>query len=143
MAGYLHNLKNPAVTAWIRLGRVSQKVQPAMAATLRKFGINLSQFDILSTLGARAGITQQQLAESLLMTKGNMVYHLARLEERGLVLRMPDGRKNLLYLTSKGESLLNEALPEHEALLSERFAGLTRQETRQLADLLSKLDRSL
>jgi DNA-binding MarR family transcriptional regulator len=38
--------------------------------------------------------------------------------------------------------VLEEALPEHEALIDERFSGLSVEERTQLADLLGKLERS-
>jgi predicted transcriptional regulator len=36
--------------------------------------------------------------------------------ERGLVDPRSEGRKNRLYLTGEGRRLLEETLPEHEAL---------------------------
>jgi MarR family 2-MHQ and catechol resistance regulon transcriptional repressor len=138
---YVH-LRNPAVRAWVRMLRLSQKVQPALVKKLRGLGLNPAEFEILDTLAAREGRTQQDLANALLVTKGNMTYHLCRMAERGLVDRRPEGRKNRLYLTGEGRRLLEEALPEHEALINERFSGLSVEERAQLADLLKKLDRS-
>jgi DNA-binding MarR family transcriptional regulator len=138
---YVH-LRNPAVRAWVRMLRVSQKVQPALAERLRGLGLHVAQFDILDTLAAREGLTQQELADALLVTKGNVTYHLCRMEGRGLVDRRPDGRKNRLYLTGEGWRLLEEALPKHEALIDERFSGLSVEERAQLAGLLGKLERS-
>jgi DNA-binding MarR family transcriptional regulator len=138
---YVH-LRNPALRAWVRMLRFSQKVQPALVQKLRSLGLNPAEFDILDTLAAREGLTQQELADALLVTKGNMTYHLCRMDERGLVDRRPEGRKNRLYLTGEGRRLLEEALPEHEALIDERFSGLSVEDRAQLADLLKKLDRS-
>jgi DNA-binding MarR family transcriptional regulator len=39
------------------------------------------------------GLTQQDLADALFVTKGNMTYHLCRMEGRGLVDRRPEGRR--------------------------------------------------
>jgi DNA-binding MarR family transcriptional regulator len=138
---YVH-LRNPAVRAWVRMLRLSHKVQPALVKMLRGLGLNPAEFDILDTLAAREGLTQQDLADALLVTKGNMTYHLCRMAERGLVDRRAEGRKNRLYLTAEGRRLLEEALPEHEALIDERFSGLSVEEREQLADLLKKLERS-
>jgi DNA-binding MarR family transcriptional regulator len=135
-------LRDPAVRAWVRMLRVSQMVQPALLEMLRGLGLNPAEFDILDTLAAREGLTQQDLADALFVTKGNMTYHLCRMEGRGLVDRRPEGRKNRLYLTAEGRRLLEEALPEHEALIDERFSGLSVEEREQLADLLKKLERS-
>jgi DNA-binding MarR family transcriptional regulator len=138
---YAH-LRNPALRAWVRMLRLSQKVQPALAEMLRRLGLNPAEFDILDTLATREGLTQQELADALLVTKGNMTYHLCRMEERGLVDRRPEGRKNRLYLTGESRRLLEEALPEHEALIDERFSGLSVEDRAQLAELLGKLERS-
>src|SRR5918994_594247 len=86
---YVH-LRNPALRAWVRMLRLSQKVQPALAERLRGLGLNPAEFGILDTLGAREGLTQQELADALLVTKGNMTYHLCRMAERGLVDRLAD-----------------------------------------------------
>lgn len=128
--------------AWIRLLRLYQKVRPALGKKLRGLGLTAAEFDILDTLAAREGFTQQELADALLMTKGNITYHLFRMAERGLVDRRAEGRKNRLYLTGEGRRLLEEALPEHKALINERFSGLSVEERAQLADLLRKLERS-
>lgn len=128
--------------AWIRLLRLYQKVRPALGKKLRDLGLTAAEFDILDTLAAREGFTQQELADALLMTKGNITYHLFRMAERGLVDRRAEGRKNRLYLTGEGRRLLEEALPEHKALINERFSGLSVEERAQLADLLRKLERS-
>jgi DNA-binding MarR family transcriptional regulator len=142
VARYAH-LRNPALRAWVRMLRLSQRVvQPALVEKLRGSGLNPAEFDILDTLAAREGLTQQELADALLVTKGNMTYHLCRMAERGLVDRRPEGRKNRLYLTGEGRRLLEEALPEHEALIYQRFSGLSVEERAQLADLLKKLERS-
>lgn len=138
---YVH-LRDPAVRAWIRLLRLYQKVRPALGKKLRGLGLNAAEFDILDTLAAREGLMQQDLADALLMTKGNITYHLFRMAERGLVDRRAEGRKNRLYLTGEGRRLLEEALPEHGALINERFSGLSVEERAQLADLLRKLERS-
>jgi DNA-binding MarR family transcriptional regulator len=139
---YVH-LRNPAVRTWVRMLRLSQRVvQPTLTEMLRSLGLNPAEFEILDTLAAREGLTQQDLADALLVTKGNMTYHLCRMEGRGLVDRRPEGRKNRLYLTAEGRRLLEEALPAHEALIDERFSGLSVEERAQLAGLLGKLERS-
>jgi DNA-binding MarR family transcriptional regulator len=136
-------LRSPALRAWVRMLRLSQRlVQPALVEKMRGLGLNPAEFDILDTLAAREGLTQQELADALLVTKGNMTYHLCRMAERGLVDRRAQGRKNRLYLTGEGRRVLEEALPEHEALIDERFSGLSVEERTQLADLLGKLERS-
>ena len=128
---------------WLRLLRVGQKVDRDLAAQLRRWGLNLAQFDVLAHVGADAGITQQELADSLLVTKGNVAQLLGRMEGRGLIERRPEGRTNRLYLSDEGRRLFDEAVPAHEALIAQRLSALSPEEQRQLLELLRKLDRSL
>ena len=136
-------MRRPSVLGWLRLLRVGQKLDRALAAQLRRWDLNLAQFDVLAHVGADAGITQQELADSLLVTKGNVAQLLARMEGRGLIERRSEGRTNRLYLTEGGRRLFAEAVPAHEDLIARRLAALSEGEQRQLLDLLRKLDRSL
>lgn len=129
--------------AWLRLLRVGQKVGRVLAGDLKSWDLNLAQFDTLAHVGSSEGITQQELAESLLVTKGNVCQILDRLERRGLLVRRPDGRAKRLFLTHEGRRLFEGAVPAHEALISEQLSTLSPEEQRELARLLGKLDRAL
>ena len=137
------SLRRPSVLAYVRLLRVSQKVERELAQQLRRFGLNNAQFDVLAQVGAAEGLTQQELADGLLVTKGNVAQLVARLEGRGMIERRPQGRTNRLYLTEEGRKLFDKAVPEHEALVDERLSALTKGEQRALHGLLRKLDRAL
>ncbi len=136
-------LRRPSVVAWLRLLRVASKVEKALGEHLRGWGLNNAQFDVLAHVGAAEGITQQELADSLLVTKGNVTQLLARMEERGLILRRREGRTNRLFLTDEGRRLFAEVVPAHEALIDERLFVLSQGEQAQLHELLRKLDRAL
>lgn len=123
--------------------RVGQKVDRDLTAQLRRWDLNLAQFDVLAHVGANGGVTQQALADSLLVTKGNVAQLLSRMEGRGLIERRPEGRTNRLFLTGEGRRLFEEAVPAHEALIAERLSVLLPDEQRQLLELLRKLDRAL
>lgn len=129
--------------AYVRLLRVSQRIERDLATHLRRWGLNNAQFDVLAQVGAAEGLTQQELADHLLVTKGNVAQLVARLEGRGVIERRPQGRTNRLYLTAEGHGLFEKAVPEHEALVDEHLSALTRDEQKALHDLLRKLDRSL
>jgi DNA-binding MarR family transcriptional regulator len=136
-------LRSSGVLAWLRLLRVESKVESILEARLREHDLNLAQFDVLAHIGARAGITQRELAESLLVTKGNVTQLLDRMEGRGWILRRREGRTNRLFLTGAGSRLFEEAVPEHEALVTELFDALSVEDQGQLHELLRSLDRAL
>jgi DNA-binding MarR family transcriptional regulator len=125
------------------LMRVYQKVDRASAEHLRAWGLSVAQFDVLARVGAGEGIKQQEVADSLLVTKGNVCQLLDKMEARGLILRRREGRTNRLFLTVAGRRLYDEAVPAQETMISERFSALSEEEQTHLHELLRKLDRSL
>ena len=137
------SLRRASVLAWLRLLRVSQKVERDLAGQLKLWGLNNAQFDVLAHVGVAEGITQQELADSLLVTKGNVAQLLDRMQKRGLIVRRPEGRINRLFLTDEGRRTFAEVVPAHEALIDEQLSVLSEEEQRQLFELLRKLDRAL
>jgi len=129
--------------AWLRLLRVSQKVERDLARQLKLWGLNNAQFDVLAHVGAAEGITQQELADSLLVTKGNVAQLLGRMERRGLIERRSQGRTNRLFLTDEGRRTFTEVVPAHEALIDDRLSVLLEEDQKQLFELLRRLDRAL
>ena len=131
------------VTAWVRLARVFTKMDRAMVGDLRARNLSMAQFDVLAQVGGHEGLTQQELADRLLVTKGNVCQLLDRMTQSGLLARRQEGRANRVFLTEAGWRLRAEIVPEHEAVIEQLFDALTPDEQRQLTALLRKLDRSL
>ena len=129
--------------AWLRLLRVDQRISRVLTEDLKRWDLNLAQFDTLAHVGAAEGLTQQDLADSLLVTKGNVCQMLDRMERRGLLVRRREGRANRLFLTAEGRSVFEEVVPVHEDLVGRQLSGLESKEQAQLVRLLSKLDRAL
>jgi DNA-binding MarR family transcriptional regulator len=136
-------LRQYAVLGWLRLARVFQKIDTRSERFFREHELNTAQFDVLAQIGARAGITQQELADALLVTKGNVSQLLHKLEQDGLVARRQAGRTNCLTLTERGWALYELVVPQQEALIADLLAPLSADEQRELLRLLRKLDHSL
>ena len=134
--------RRPALLAWVRLARVFQQIDRATASGLRAWGLSVAQFDVLAQLGTAEGLTQQELADRLLVTKGNVSQLIARMEGRGLIRRCQEGRAMRLFLTPAGRDLHDAATGAQERLIADRFAALTPDEQRQLLALLRTLDRA-
>jgi len=136
-------LRRPAVLAWLRLVRAFQKVERAGNEQMRDYGLSMAQFDVLAHVGTVEGVTQTELADSLLVTKGNVCQLLDRMECAGLLARRQEGRVNRLFLTDKGRSLFQKVVPVHEDLIAQKIGVLEPVEQSQLLALLRKLDRAL
>jgi DNA-binding MarR family transcriptional regulator len=136
-------VRTHSVVAWLRLARVYQQIDHVSARHMRRWGLSVPQFDVLVQIGHAEGMTQQQLADSLLVTKGNVCQLLGRMEQLGLLIREQDGRANRLRLSAKGRQLFDEIVPAQEALIAQQFAGLDHDEQRELVRLLGKLDHGV
>ena len=136
-------LRQSAVLAWLRLARVFQKIDTRSERLFRGFGLNTAQFDVLAKVGAANDMTQQQLADALLVTKGNISQLLTRMEHDGLIVRRQEGRSNCLALSEAGRELYERVVPQQEAMIAELLAPLDADEQRLLLRLLRKLDQHL
>ncbi len=110
---------------------------------MRCKGLTMAQFDVLAHVGVAPGLTQQELADALLVTKGNVCQLLDRMEKGDLIQRRSEGRANRLFLTGTGQDLFDRIVPEHEDVIAHKFDALTPDEQGQLLSLLRKLDQSL
>ena len=130
----------PAETAdplriWFRFIRLNRRATNAVASELKALGLSIPQFDLLSTLTEREGMSQQELAERLYVTKGNVSGLLDRMVEAGLVERRSipgDRRSNALYLTPKGRDLADHGMAAQRAYVMRTLGTLPAQD---LADL--------
>jgi MarR family transcriptional regulator, organic hydroperoxide resistance regulator len=101
-------LDNELMKTWFRFLRLQTRLTTAMASRLKELGLSVAQFDLISTLSQFEGITQQDLASRLFVTKGNVSGLVDRLEASGLVERRSipgDRRSHAMHLTDKGRSL--------------------------------------
>ena len=137
------NLRRPGLLAWLRLARVFQKVERDSGEHLRGWDLSVAQFDVLAHVGAGEGMTQRELADALLVTKGNVCQLLDRMEDRGLISRRQEGRAKRLFLTDAGRRLFAEVVPAHEAVIAEQFSVLSEGEQERLHELLRKIDKAL
>lgn len=128
---------------WLSLASTYERVEQRLGRVLDAAGLTLPQFDVLANLGMTEGITQQELADKLLVTKGNVVGLLDRMESAGLLERRPDPhdrRANRIYLTRAGRAALQEAFPAHLGVIQEALARFAPADLQTLSRLLEKID---
>ncbi len=135
-----------SMSAWLYLVRVYDKMQHHLMDHLDNYDLTLAQYDVLALLNQEQGITQQALAQKLLVTKGNVCGLIDRMSAHGLVERRSDPedrRPNLLHLTAEGERLAKEAVPAYSEFVREHMSGLTSQQLAVLREILLTLDNSI
>jgi DNA-binding MarR family transcriptional regulator len=112
---------------WFRFVRLHRRVSAAVAAEMKGLGLSIPQFDLLSTLTEQEGLTQQELAERLYVTKGNVSGLVDRLVEAGLVERRAspgDRRSHALHLTKQGRALAGRAMAAQAEYVRETLGRL-------------------
>src|SRR3954452_4378709 len=120
---------------WFRFVRLNRRVTQAIGAELKAIGLSIPQFDLISTLTEREGLMQQDLAERLYVTKGNVSGLVDRLVEAGLVERRTpagDRRSHALHLTERGRALAERGLAAQRAYVARTLGRLPAAD---LADL--------
>lgn len=116
-----------------RLGYFVRRVQvwifQDFISRLAAIDISPAQFSVLVVVNANAGLSQAELADTLAIERARLVRLLHRLEQRGLLQRLPsfaDGRRHALRVTREGQRVLARALAlsnQHETALKKRLGA--------------------
>ena len=128
-----------------RISRLERTIRPQLDACFAEHGLESWEFDVLATLrrsGAPHRLRVGELVDAMMITSGSMTHRIDRLEERGLVRRVPDpddGRVVLVELTDRGHDLVDEAVAAHVANEQRILADLGPGERGRAAAVLSRL----
>jgi MarR family transcriptional regulator, organic hydroperoxide resistance regulator len=128
-----------AVRVWFRFLRLESRLQVAVSERLREIGLSVPQCDVLTTLTEAEGVSQQELAKRLYVTKGNISGLLDRLEGAGLVERRStaaDRRQYEIYLTPVGRELAERAICIQHALIGATLGQLPAEDLAAFESLL-------
>ena len=129
--------------ALMMLLRVSGRMTAQGAKLARRHGLTLPHLEVLLCLNQIEGISQQDLAERLLLTKGNICVIVQKMEAAGLIDRRSDPddqRFHRLHLAPAGREKLAEFLPEHVAQTGRAVRNLTQAEQTTLHELLCRIN---
>ena len=125
---------------------IAGRMNGAMAAIAAEHGMTLPHLEVLLCLRGGEGISQSDLSERMLITKGNVCVIVQKLEGAGLVDRRPDPtdqRLHRLYLTPDAQRLLARTRSARDAAIARPFARLTAAERKTLYELLGRVEDAL
>lgn len=128
-----------------RISRLSRVLERNIERVFASYGLSRGGFDVLAALrrsGSPHRLSATDLYNSLLISSGAMTNRVDRLEERGLVSRVPDPndrRGVLIALTAKGKRVVDKVTDSHLENEQRLLTHLTAEERQRLAQLLRKL----
>ncbi|WP_311764960.1 MarR family winged helix-turn-helix transcriptional regulator [Paenibacillus agricola] len=131
--------KRLGIVLWFRLSRFYNQSIRETNQHLKKWDISAAQFDIIAQVGAAGRIRQQDLADKLVVTKGNITQLLHKVELLGWIQREQDWKTKYVSLTKAGQALFDQIVPVQEHFQAAQFDKLTPSEQKQLLELLKKL----
>ena len=137
------DLSGMAVVA--RLLRVAHRFDEAQGEFFSALGLKPGWLDVLAALrraGAPYRLTPTRLSEEALISTAGMTNRLDRLEQAGLIDRLPDPddrRGVLVELTDEGFELVDSAVDAHRGLSKRLLGALDARERDELDQLLAKL----
>jgi DNA-binding MarR family transcriptional regulator len=103
------------------------------------FEVTPGHFRVLTILRHKDGITQQELSELIPKEKTGTARLVSALEKRGLVIRMQeksDGRRKLVFLTSKGREILEGLEKVVQQTSSEAFHRISEEDMKICRNVL-------
>ncbi len=131
--------KDRAIRVWFRFLRLESRIQSTVAEQLRAIDLSVPHCDVLTTLTDAEGISQQELAQRLYVTKGNISGLLDRLERAGLVERRStaaDRRQYSIHLTASGRAAAERAIALQHALIAATLGRLPAEKIAEFETLL-------
>ncbi len=121
-----------------RLANCSLRILHHLESLYNQFGINGGEFDVLASLrrsGAPYQLAPTALFSTLMVTSGTMTNRLQRLENKGLISRLPnpeDARSLLVVLSESGLVLINELIFAHVEAEKSLYALISPEQKKQL-----------
>jgi DNA-binding MarR family transcriptional regulator len=143
LQGYDIPAEGRGFAALMLLVRITGRLTESLGDVAKPHGLSAAQFEVLLCLSHGEGISQQELADRLLVTKGNICVAVQKMEAAELLERRTDAvdqRVQRLYLTAAARRVLAKGKPTLDARFSALLKALTLPEQKTLHDLLRRLD---
>ncbi len=136
----------PGNSVGFSLSQIGLETARQFGEVVGALGLEPRHFAVLHAVHRDAGQAQQTIGDLLAIPASTMVAIVDHLEGAKLLERRPhatDRRARILYLTTRGETLLSKAQAEAMAQEARICVGLGPQERAQLLGLLQRISQNL
>ncbi|GFR37106.1 MarR family transcriptional regulator [Insulibacter thermoxylanivorax] len=127
---------------FVVLSKASKVIMEGAVRDMKKYGVSPTEFTLMELLYHKGDFPLQQIGNKILMTSGSITYNIDKLENKGLIRRIPseeDRRVIYARLTEEGRKLIERIFPLHSQAIHQLLSGLTDEEKETLIPLLKKL----
>lgn len=121
-------------------------LETVLSRALNGLGVRYSHFQVLNILWNKDGLTQGAIATASYITDSSLAQVLNEMVSKGLVERRrdaDDGRKRLVFLTSKGASLEKKATSAVLEIMDVALIGVSDKDISQLISTHMKIRQNI
>src|ERR1041384_51484 len=132
------------VHVWLVMMKAVQAITRYGLENLEESGLGLSDFAVLELLLHKGPLPVNVIGPKVNLTPGSISVAVERLVAKGLVSRAEspeDRRVRIVALTPRGKSVITPIFRAHAATMERVFGSLSREELRQLEELLKRIGR--
>ena len=118
-------------SSWFAVVRAYQECNRRYAQMLEHFDLTIPQFDVLTAIRRLPAATPKQIADELVVTRGNISGLLQRLQDRELIATRShetDGRSFYCELTPTGVSTLERARSAAARFVAKQLSAFSDEE---------------
>ncbi len=126
----------------ISLSRTMQSINKKQTKLINEKSLTLPQFGVLELLYHKGPLCISDIIEKTLSTSGNMTVVIENLRKDKCIEKIKDEtdqRKYIISLTEKGKMIIEDVFPVHLENLDIIFRKLSKEEKKELLNLLKKL----
>ncbi|WP_379130229.1 MarR family winged helix-turn-helix transcriptional regulator [Paenibacillus sp. sgz500958] len=131
---------------FVVLSKAYRSLMDHAVKDMKSYGLSSAEFMVLEVLYHRTRIPLQQIGEKILVTSGSITYNIDKLENKGLLKRVPcsdDRRVTYAEITEAGRELFDEIFPKHVSSIHHLMGGLSTEEKDQAIDFLKRLGKGV
>lgn len=143
------NNENPEHKSIYLITGIFQQINSQIEAVLQGFDLSLAKFNVLMVVkhqGGKNGLSQVEICKKLLVTPANITKMIDRLEKDGLlerILQAKDRRSNIIKITDKGVTLLDEAWVKYEEKINQLSSFLEKNKIAEFNTTLEEWYKNL
>lgn len=142
----MSKLSKTDASLMVGLSRTSKYLQHQVSILCKQHDLTQTQFAILEILHTKGELFVGEIQKLILSTPGNVPYVINNLIKKGFVSKTneeADKRCSRISLTPLGEEKIEDILPIHDELLTEKFSVLTPSEKKELLKLILRFRSGL